>query len=171
MTGGFTFPKTVNSLITAGYDVRLSDTTRGGFALSPEALRSAVERYDVKVVCLTHFLGFPGRIEVVREICDQHDIRLLQDACETMDLRVGDRTGHSFGDVTTWSFYHPHHLPTYGRSAVISCSEAMHSVVESIVHWGRACRCHDRPDLCEAPAGLITSFGISAAGIIWKCRN
>lgn len=159
ITAGFTFPTTLNSLLTAGYTVKICDTTRNGFGLSPQAVRNAMSD-DVKVVCLTHFLGFPGELVEIRSICDEYGVLLLQDACESMDLRLenSDRSALSFGDVITWSFYHPHHLSSYGGGAVVTCSSQMHSVVESIVHWGRACRCHDRPDLCEAPAGMDHQF-------------
>ena len=107
ITSGFTFPTTASSLLTAGYEVRLADTEPGGFGLDPEALERAITP-RTKLVCLTHFLGFPARLTEVLAVARAHGLLVVQDACETMDLRVGGVPAHQMGDLTTWSFYHPH---------------------------------------------------------------
>jgi len=43
----------------------------------------------------------------VMAIAQEHGLLVLQDACETMDLEIEGRPVHSFGTLTTWSFYHP----------------------------------------------------------------
>lgn len=157
ITAGFTFPTTLNSLLTAGYDVALADTQADGFGLCPQALQKALSQ-DVKLVCLTHFLGFPGELAQIRELCDSVGAVLLQDACETMDLRIDGQAAHLQGDLTTWSFYHPHHLSSFGGGAILANEDSMHEAVQSFAHWGRQCRCHDRPDLCEAPESMNHHF-------------
>jgi len=90
---------------------------------------------------------------------------LLQDACETMGLRVGGAPVSAAGDLTTWSFYHPHHLSSYGGGAVIANEEGTQRIVESIVHWGRACTCHADGLSCEAPEGIDHQFTYLRPGL------
>ncbi len=163
ITGGFTFPTTVTSLRTAGYAVRVVDTEPGGFAVDPGALESALSP-RTRAVCLTHFLGFPGRLAEVRSLCDQHGLKLLQDACETMECAVEGRPAHAWGDLTTWSFYHPHHISSFGGGAVIATNREDWHLVESLTHWGRACRCHVDPERCEAPPGMDHNFWYVRSG-------
>lgn len=157
IVGGFTFPTTMSALITAGLQPRVVDCEPGGFCLDPQALARAINP-RTRVVCVTHFLGFPARLEQIRRIADAHGLRVLQDACETMDLRISGRPAHSFGDLTTWSFYHPHHLSAFGGGAVIAHDPALRRRVESLTHWGRACTCHYDPTICEAPPGKDHNF-------------
>lgn len=165
LSAGFTFPTTMSSLQTAGFRVELVDTEPGGFNLDPAALERAITP-DTKLVCVTHFLGYPAALEAIVEIARAHDLLILQDGCETLDLRVptaeGARPAHALGDLLTWSFYHPHHLSSFGGGAVVCPpgpeGERWRQLVESITHWGRACTCHYDPARCSAPAGMHHNF-------------
>lgn len=157
IVAGFGFPTTLHSLTSAGYSLRFVDTAPGGFHLHPDALQRAIGP-DTKVVCYTHFLGFPGQIGPVRNICDAHGLMLLQDACESQHLLADGRPVHELGDLTTWSFYHPHHISSFGGGAVLSTDADMRQRVESITHWGRACTCHYDRARCPAPEGMFHNF-------------
>ncbi|MBU48953.1 MAG: hypothetical protein CL920_09665 [Deltaproteobacteria bacterium] len=157
LVAGFTFPTTMTSLLTAGYRVKIVDTTPGTFNLSPQALEQAISS-ETKVICVTHFLGFPAELAAIRALCDKHNLLLLQDACESQHLLYEGKAVHHYGDLTTWSFYHPHHLSAFGGGGVISLDEDTHKLVESITHWGRACTCHFDPSSCEAPEGMYHNF-------------
>lgn len=157
LAAGFTFPTTMSSLLTAGYDVRLVDTEPGGFCMDPGAFEAALGP-DTKVVCVTHFLGFPAQLGELLAIARARGVRVLQDACETMDLRVDGARAHELGDLTTWSFYHPHHLSSFGGGAVLSPDDEWRARVDSFAHWGRACTCHFDAAQCEAPAGMHHNF-------------
>lgn len=157
IVAGFTFPTTMSALLTAGYSLRVVDCEPGGFCLDPRALARAMSP-STKVVCVTHFLGFPARMPEIHEQTRGSGVRILQDACETMNLHHKGQPLHTFGDVTTWSFYHPHHLSAFGGGAVITHNPEMRQRIESITHWGRACTCHYDPHLCQAPEGKDHNF-------------
>ncbi len=150
LVAGFTFPTTASALALADFELRVLDTE--GFALAEDALARALSP-DVGVVCVTQFLGFPAGIPALSARAHAVGALVLQDACETMALREAGRPIHAHADLTTYSFYHPHHLSSFGGGAVICRDATSTRVVESLVHWGRACTCH-RDDLtCEAPHG------------------
>ncbi len=157
LVAGFTFPTTISSLLAAGYAVRCVDTEAGGFAMDPAALEAALGP-ETKVVCITHFLGFPARLRELVALARSHGARVLQDACEGMDLRVDGAPAHALGDLATWSFYHPHHLSAFGGGAVLAPDEAWQQRVDSLVHWGRACACHVDGATCTAPPGMHHQF-------------
>jgi len=157
VVAGFTFPTTVSSLLAAGYAVRAVDTEEGAFGMDPAALEAAFTP-ETKVVCLTHFLGFPARLRELVALARARGALVLQDACETMDLRVEGVPAHRLGDLSTWSFYHPHHLSAFGGGAVLAPDAAWHARVDSLVHWGRACTCHLDGAPCSAPAGMHHQF-------------
>jgi len=158
ITAGFTFPTTLSALLQAGFAVTVVDTAPGTFTIDPAAIRRAL-RPDTRLVCVTHFLGFPADLRGVREVVGP-DVLVLQDACETMSLPLPDR-----GTLTTYSFYHPHHLSAYGGGAVVSIDEARHRRLESVVHWGRACTCHVDGLPCAAPEGAGHQFHYVRRGL------
>ena len=71
---------------------------------------------------------------------------------------------HEYGDISTWSFYHPHHLSSFGGGAVSSPHPDWQRLTESITHWGRECTCHFNPSICKAPEGMHHNFYYSRYG-------
>ena len=166
ITAAFTFPTTLSSLLIAGFDVQVVDTEENGFNLCPDALRKACHNFPPTLICVTHFLGFPAKIDEIKSIANQYKALILQDACETMDLKDNSKTPiHKLGDITTWSFYHPHHLSSYGGGAVICPNYNLHKLCDSIAHWGRACTCHLDPESCKAPKGFGHNFTYVNLGV------
>jgi CDP-6-deoxy-D-xylo-4-hexulose-3-dehydrase len=157
IVAGFTFPTTVSALQTAGFEITVVDTVPSGFCISPTAALKAM-RTNTKVLCITHFLGFPAPMEELFKMAEDYGLMILQDACETLDLRISDKPIHSWGTLTTLSFYHPHHLSSYGGGAVISINQNLFRSVESIIHWGRECTCHFDSGICQAPPGMDHNF-------------
>lgn len=151
LASGFTFPTTISALRLAGFEVTLVDTEPMGFNASPDAVKRAIDD-DVAALCITHFLGFPARIDVIADLAAAKGINwILQDACETLNLRVAGYPIHAWSTFTTYGFYHPHHLSTYGGGGVVTHDRELSRVVESLTHWGRACTHHYDEEMCEAP--------------------
>ena len=164
LMSGFSFPTTVSSYTLLGFDVQLVDTEPGGFNMDPEALVAALDE-TVAAVVVTHFLGFPAKMAEIEKLARGKGALVVQDACETMNLTAGDASIYSYGDLVTHSFYHPHHLSSYGGGLLAARDPAIHTEVESIVHWGRACSCHFDPTSCEAPHGLNHNFWYVREGV------
>ena len=164
LLSGFSFPTTVSSYSFCGFEIRLLDVEAGGFNLDPARLKQELDE-RIAAVVVTHFLGFPASLgEIARQAIAQGAL-LIQDACETLNLCVQDRSIYEFGDVITHSFYHPHHLSSFGGGGVVVNSKEWHEHAQSLVHWGRACRCHYDVEGCPAPAGLAHNFWYSHEGL------
>lgn len=163
IASAFTFPTTLSALILAGFDVTLIDCEKNGFNINPALLPN---ENIPSVIAVTHFLGFPCDMAAIRQYADVHGCLVLQDACETLDLRQTDGSPyHSVGDITTWSFYHPHHLSSYGGGAVITINKEDFILAESVAHWGRACKCHIDEKLCQVPSGPAHQFTYERLGV------
>ena len=163
LLAGFSFPTTIASFTMLGFDVRLVDTEPDGFNLDPDALEKELDD-QVAAVVVTHFLGFPAQLHRIVGMARRHGALLIQDACETMNLSAEGAGIYEYGDLITHSFYHPHHLSGYGGGAVVTRDVELNDSIQSIVHWGRACRCHYDPARCEAPGGLNHNFWYEREG-------
>jgi len=91
-----------------GFKVELIDVSAGSFNMSVDKLKKAINT-DVAAVVPVHFLGFPARINEIEAVCKKYDVILVQDACETMNLKIAEKSIYNYGDIITHSFYHPHH--------------------------------------------------------------
>ncbi|MDE1151633.1 MAG: DegT/DnrJ/EryC1/StrS family aminotransferase [Micavibrio sp.] len=166
VAAAYTFPTTLSALGFAGFNVRLVDTEEGGFNMCPAALERALLQKPATLVCVTHFLGFAAQMDRIMPLARASGAFVLQDACETMDLTgAGGIPLHKMGDMTTWSFYHPHHMSSFGGGAVIAGNDALYRLADSISHWGRACTCHIDPATCTAPKGFSHNFSYVRQGV------
>ena len=159
----FTFPTTIDSLLMAGFSLQMVDVEKNGFNMSVPEL--AALPIPPSLICVTHFLGFPCDMPGVREYADKNHCYIMQDACETMNPEIDGRYIFEYGDITTWSFYHPHHLSAYGGGAVITANREDYLLCDSIAHWGRGCKCHVDESLCHVPDGPAHQFTYERLGV------
>ena len=162
----FTFPTTISSLVLAGFDVRIVDVEKDGFNISLQALLELEKKGELpSLVVATHFLGFPFCVKEIAELLHRHGSFLLQDGCETLGMEIDGVPVFEYGDIFTWSFYHPHHMSSYGGGGVITLNQEDYLLVDSIAHWGRSCKCHVDKSLCHVPAGPAHQFTYERLGV------
>ena len=80
-----TFDATVNPVAYEGGEAVFIDTERDTWNMDPVALSKAFEiSPEVKLVVVAHLYGTPGKIDEIREICDEHGALLIEDAAESL---------------------------------------------------------------------------------------
>ena len=100
-----TFDATLNPVVYEGGIPVFIDTERESWNMDPVALEKAFELYpDVKLVVCAELYGFPGRIDLIKEICDRHGALLIEDAAEAMGAYLNGKPCGSFGDYGAVSY-------------------------------------------------------------------
>jgi len=59
---------------------------------------------DVKLVVSAELYGFPGRMDLIKEICKNHGALLIEDSAEAMGATIGGKQCGSFGDYSAISY-------------------------------------------------------------------
>ena len=113
----------------------------------PDLLEEAFVPGKTKAIMMAHTLGNPFDLETITSFCRQHDLWLIEDNCDALGATYTvpssqPRFTGTFGDLSTQSFYPPHHL-TLGEGGAINITGKMHLkvLVESFRDWGRDCWC------------------------------
>ncbi len=104
-----TFDASINPIAYEDGEAIFIDTEYDTWNTDPEALKKAIELYpDVKLFVIVHLYGTPGKIQEIREICDEHGILIVEDACESLGAKYkfnGEwRETGTFGDYGCISF-------------------------------------------------------------------
>lgn len=100
-----TFAATLNPVVYEGGIPVFVDTEEESWNMDPVALEKAFELYpDVRLVVYAELYGFPGRIDIINEICEKHGALLIEDAAEAMGATVKGRQCGSFGDYSAISY-------------------------------------------------------------------
>jgi CDP-6-deoxy-D-xylo-4-hexulose-3-dehydrase len=134
------FPTTVTPILQHGLVPVFVDIDVPTYNVDVTRLREAVGP-RTRAVMLAHTLGNPFDLDAVTALCREHGLWLVEDNCDANgSLWKGQRTG-SFGDLSTLSFYPPHHMTTGEGGAVICKRSKLGKVARSFRDWGRDCWC------------------------------
>ena len=83
-----TFDASINPVAYEDGEAVFIDTEYDTWNMSPEALANAFEIYpDVKLVVVAHLYGTPGKMEEIKNICDQHGTLIVEDAAESLGAK------------------------------------------------------------------------------------
>ncbi len=84
---------------------------------------------ELKAVFLTNVLGFCGDIEKIAEMCQQKNILLLEDNCESLGTQYQGKLLGNFGLASTFSFFVGHHLSTIEGGMICTDDEELASML------------------------------------------
>jgi CDP-6-deoxy-D-xylo-4-hexulose-3-dehydrase len=145
------FPTTVAPMIQNGAIPVFLDNDPITGNINVGQLEEAFVSGKTKAVMCAHTLGNPFDLQTVVDFCQRHSLWLIEDNCDSLGSTYtgkntkGERqtrlTG-TWGDLSTQSFYPPHHL-TLGEGGAINIVDNMRMkvLVESFRDWGRDCWC------------------------------
>ena len=194
------FPTTVAPIIQSGAVAVFVDNDPITGNIRPEQLESAYVKGSTKAVMIAHALGNPFDLASVLEFCREHDLWLIEDNCDALgctysmpidrarslgimenspglpasNTHITRYTG-TWGDISTQSFYPPHHLTMCEGGAVnIIHRPSLKTYAESFRDWGRDCWCPSgKDDTCgkrfgwnlgELPPGYDHKYTYSHLG-------
>ena len=163
------FPTTVAPILQCGATAVFIDADPVTGNGKCERLEDAYRPGKTKAVMMAHALGNPFDLKATLEFCNEHGLWLIEDNCDALGCRYtidGDSklsklfpgevaisdgglskfTG-SWGDLSTQSFYPPHHL-TMGEGGAVNVirQAGLKVIVESFRDWGRDCWCPSGKD-------------------------
>jgi CDP-6-deoxy-D-xylo-4-hexulose-3-dehydrase len=169
------FPTTVAPIIQNGFVPVFIDNDPATLNGRVEQLDEAYVEGKTKAVFMAHTLGNPFNLAAVTEFCSRHNLWLIEDNCDALGCTYDGRFTGTFGDLSTQSFYPPHHL-TLGEGGAVNIVQSLkfRAIVESFRDWGRDCWCASGKDntcgkrydwqLGELPKGYDHKFIYSHFG-------
>jgi CDP-6-deoxy-D-xylo-4-hexulose-3-dehydrase len=169
------FPTTIAPLFQNGFVPVFMDNDPVTLNARVEQLEEALTPGKTKAVFMAHTLGNPFNLSVVTEFCKKHELWLIEDNCDALGCTYDGKFTGTFGDISTQSFYPPHHL-TLGEGGSVNMVDSLKfkSIVESFRDWGRDCWCASGKDntcgkrfdwqLGELPKGYDHKFIYSHLG-------
>ncbi len=198
------FPTTVAPIVQVGAVPVFIDADPITGNARCDQLEQAFSPGKTKAVMMAHALGNPFDLAITLAFCRQHDLWLVEDNCDALGCsysmprplaeslgftenspgldegpdRVIRWTG-TWGDISTQSFYPPHHL-TMGEGGAVNIvrDQKLKVVAESFRDWGRDCWCPSGIDntcnkrfdwqLGELPQGYDHKYTYSHLGFNLK---
>ncbi len=140
ITSAVNFPTTLNPILQNNLRPVLVDAEMGSYNIDPNLIEEKITSKTVGIV-LAHTLGNPFGLDKIKEICEKHNLFLMEDNCDAFGSKYNNQFTGTFGDVATLSFYPAHHITTGEGGAVFTNNTKLKKILESLRDWGRDCYC------------------------------
>ncbi len=98
----FTFVASFESILALGAVPILVDVD-DTLALSPDAVKKAITK-RTKVIMPVHMCGSMADLRALKNLCDQHGLLLVEDACQAIGGTFQGKPLGSYGDLGCFSF-------------------------------------------------------------------
>ncbi len=106
-----TWATTISPILQHGCVPVLVDIDPQTLNLRPEDLELALSS-KTRAIMPVHLLGNPVDMGPLMEFAAAHDLRVIEDTCESLGSSIDGRMVGAFGDCGTYSFYFSHHITT-----------------------------------------------------------
>lgn len=132
-----TWPTNVMPLIQLGLEPVAIDCRLETLNVSPDNLKEYLG--DIKGLFLTNVLGFADDIAAVKTLCDENNIVLIEDNCESLGSSVDSTLLGNYGLASTFSFFVGHHMSTIEGGMVCTDDDSLRdALVMARAHgWDR----------------------------------
>ena len=137
ITSPFSFVASANCVIYEGATPVFADVDERTMNLTPEAVEAAITERTKAVVAVDIF-GYPCELDPLRELCEQHGLALIQDACEALGAEYKGAPVGSQGPSAVFAFYPNKQMTTGEGGMVTTHSEEEWGLLKSLRNQGRA---------------------------------
>lgn len=120
ITSPFTFIATANSVLFTGAKPVFADIEEDTFNIDPDKILEKITP-RTKAVLPVHLFGHPADMRAVSEIAEDHNLTIIEDACQAHAAKFDGRYAGTFG-AGTFSFYPTKNMTT-GEGGIITTSD------------------------------------------------
>lgn len=133
----FTFISTANAVLLAGATPVFAETEEQTYGLDAESVKQKITN-KTKAIIPLHYGGLPSRdIKKLKEIADENDILLIEDAAESLGSKIGNQMTGSFGDAAMFSFCQNKVITTGEGGVIVADSKEVYEKMKLIRSHGR----------------------------------
>ena len=126
---------TYTVLHQCGLKLRFIDIDLNTFNLDLNELKKAITE-NTKAVFAVNLLGNPNDFDSLLKICNEHDLILIEDNCESMGSKYKNKYAGTFGICGTFSTFYSHHMATMEGGVVLTDDDELNDIMKSIRSHG-----------------------------------
>lgn len=125
ITTPFTFVATSNAIIYNNLEPVFADICEDTFNIDPESIRKKITE-KTKAIIYVDYAGHPCDIKEIKEIADEYELFLIEDACHAIGAEYQHTKVGNFADLTIFSFHPVKHITTGEGGAVATNNKELY---------------------------------------------
>lgn len=163
ITPAVTWATTVYPITNVGCIPVLVDVDLETHNIGPEEARKAIGP-NTAAVMPVHLLGGPCEIGEIGSLAYEHDLFLVEDACESTGAEFHGRKVGTFGDMGTFSFYMSHHISTIEGGMIVTDDDDSYEYLKAMRAFGWVRDLKDSKKLAEQNSVIDPRFLFVTSG-------
>lgn len=134
------FPTTLNPILQNNLIPVFVDVNLGTYNIQVESIKRAISK-RTKAIFIAHTLGNPAELGEIVKIASKYKLWFIEDNCDALGAKYGQRNTGTFGHISTSSFYPAHHITMGEGGALLTDDSLLKRIICSYRDWGRDCWC------------------------------
>lgn len=144
-----------SSPVQLGFEPIVCDCNLEDLSVDLKQLKEIFEVEKPSALILVSVLGLVPDMDAVVQLCQEHNVVLLEDVCESLGSTYKGRQLGTFGAMSIFSTYFGHHISTIEGGMVCTNDPELNMVLKAIRNHG-----WDRDLTPEQKTELRTAFGV-----------
>ena len=125
----------INSVWFADFDTVFVDINLKNLSFDLDKLERAITD-KTKAIFLTHILGLNALSDRLLKICEDNNILLIEDVCESHGVTYNNVKAGSIGFASNFSFYFAHHMSTIEGGMISTNDDEFYQLCRSLRSHG-----------------------------------
>jgi CDP-6-deoxy-D-xylo-4-hexulose-3-dehydrase len=125
----------ISSVMFAGFDPVFVDINLNNLSFDLDKLKKAINP-NTRAIFLTHVLGINGLTNELLQLCEEKNILLIEDVCESHGTSFNGIKVGNFGFASNFSFYFAHHMSTIEGGMICTNDENFYQICRALRSHG-----------------------------------
>lgn len=126
---------TFHPLQQYGLKLKFVDIDLHTLNIDTAELKKAIGK-NTKMIVAVSILGNPCQFDEITKLCEENNIILFEDNCESMGARFNGKYTGTFGLVNTFSTFFSHHISTMEGGFVLTNDKEIYNLLKSLRNHG-----------------------------------
>jgi dTDP-4-amino-4,6-dideoxygalactose transaminase len=131
-----TFVATANVVIEQGLKPVFVDVDPRTYNIDTFKIEEKITK-RTKAIIPVHLFGQPCEMDSILALAKKHNLKIIEDSCETAYAKYKDRSVGSFGDIACFSTYIAHLITTGVGGIAITNNKKYAEILRSLANHGR----------------------------------
>ena len=137
ITSSFSFIASANCLLYEQVTPIFVDVEADTCNLDPTQIESAITT-KTKAILIPHIFGQSGNMHQIMELAKKHNLKVIEDACESINSTHHDQKVGTFGDVAVFAFYPNKQMTTGEGGMIVTNNKEIYQYCKSASNQGRS---------------------------------
>ena len=135
ITTPFSYVATTSSIVWEGCKPKFVDINPEYLTIDENKIEEAIDS-NTSAILATHVYGNPCNVELISEIADRYNLKVIYDAAHCFGVEYKKRSIFNYGDISTCSFHATKIFHTAEGGAIFTNNDKLHEKFLGLHNFG-----------------------------------